>query len=180
MLRRRPLKVERERVARDRRAQRDSQIALPGLEHVLGRVRAVGEFVDTCTRAPLRVVEHGGERLPQRVAADAVVELLQAANANVAGRELSAQVGAALPGLAHLGGEAVDRSVVEHLRLDHDALVGERAAVGRHRPRGRAADVGVMGAVGGERDQLITGEHRGDHRDVGQMGAAAVRVVEDP
>ena len=105
-------------------------------------------------RASLGVVEHLGERRPQRLVADALVELEQAPRARPAGGELGAQVGAALLGTAHLRDQLGDRGLIEHARLDHDALVGERAAVGRHRSGYRAADIGVVRAGGGEREQL--------------------------
>ena len=111
---------------------------------------------------------------------DAVDELVQAGRAGAVGGQLGAEVGAPLVGLAHLRGELLDRGVVEHARLDHDALLVQRLGVGGHRAGDRPADVGVVGAAGGEAEQLVAGEHGRDHGDVGQVGAARVGVVEDP
>ena len=137
-----------------RGAQHDAQVALARLEHVLGAALAVGQLGQARAGAALGVVEHLGVGLAQRLHPDPLGELAEPQRAHPAGRQLRAQVGAALVGPPHLSGQLGDRRLVEHARLDHHALVGERAAVGRHRARGRAADVGVVGAVGGERDQL--------------------------
>ena len=94
--------------------------------------------------------------------------------------ELGAQVGAALGRLAHPRDERVDQRRLERLRRDHDALLVERAAVGRHRAGGAPADVGVVGARRGEADQAAVEVRRRDDRDVGQVRAAGERVVEDP
>ena len=110
--------------------------------------------------------------------------------------------------LAHLRDELLDRRVVQRAGRDHDALLRERAAVGGHRPRHAPADVGVVGAAGGEPEQrprlpaplAARHVHRAGHvhrvpsvhpagpvredgrddGDVGQVGAAGERVVEDP
>ncbi len=108
------------------------------------------------------------------------MQLHEAVDAGPVGRELGAQVGAALLRLAHLAREPLDRLLVELLGLDHHALLVERLGVGGHRAGRRAADVGVVGAVGGEADQLLAGEGGRDDRDVGQVGAARVGVVEHP
>ena len=64
-------------------------------------------------RAALGVVEHLVDRLARSARAAAVGELGQPPRAGAVGGELGAQVGAALGGLAHLGGQLVDRGVVE-------------------------------------------------------------------
>ena len=63
--------------------------------------------------------------------------------------------------------------------VEQHALLVQGAAVGRHGARRAAADVGVMAAGGDEERagaRLI--EHRHDHRQIGQVGAAVVRVVD--
>ena len=109
-----------------------------------------------------------------------LLQLRQTAGPDPSGRELRAEIRATLIGLAHLRNELVDRVLVQDPGLDHHPLVAQRPAVGGHRPGGRAADVGVMGAVRRERDQLVSGEDGRDHRDVGKVGPSAVGVVEDP
>ena len=65
-------------------------------------------------------------------------------------------------------------------RRDHHALVVERARDRGHAARLLGAHVGVVRAARGEADQLAVVEERRDHRDVRQVRAAAVGVVEDP
>ena len=176
----RPREVEPQRLALDRRGQLDLQVALAGLEHILGGHLAVGQFAEARAGAPLGVIQHRRERLLEQVRLDALVQLTQPPCTHASGGELRAQVGPALIGLAHLPGQLRDSVVVEDPRLDHHALVGQRAAVSGHRARSRAAHVGVVGPVGSECDQLAGDEHGRDHGDVGQVSAASIRVVEDP
>ena len=182
MLARAAGEVEDQPLALDARVQAQEEIALAPLEHVLGVDVAVGQLRDARSGAPLGVVEHGAGRLAQPLDAEPLGERAQALGADAIGGELGAQVGAPLLGLAHLHDELLDRRVVERARRDHDALLGQRAAVGGHRARHAPADVGVMGAAGGEAEQrpLVGGEHGRDHGDVGQVRAAAERIVEDP
>ena len=66
--------------------------------------------------------------------------------------------------------------------VDQDAFILDRAAVGRHRSRRDPADIGMVSArrdKGRGRLVAVIVEHRDDHRDVGQMGSAAIGVVED-
>ena len=64
--------------------------------------------------------------------------------------------------------------------VDQHAFVVDRAAVGRHRSGRDPADVGMVPARRDERRRLVlvAVEHRHDDRDVGQVRAAAIRVVE--
>src|SRR2546421_3141738 len=73
------------------------------------------------------------------------------------------------------GDERVERRIVELRRRDDDALPVECARIRGHRPRLRSADIGVVGARDGEAD--LSPRHE---RDVRQMRATRVRVVEDP
>ena len=63
--------------------------------------------------------------------------------------------------------------------VDQHAFLIDADAVGRHRSRRDSADVGVMPACRDEGGRLgfVAIEERHDHCDVGQMGAAAVRIV---
>ena len=171
--------VERQPLAADGRPHDDRQIPGARLEHVGGCADAVREGCDAGAGAPLGVVEDLGERGAQGAVARTRVELEQAPLAGAAGGELGAQVGAPLGRRPHLRRELGDHALVEHARLDHDTLLAQRAAVRRHRPGDASADVRVVGARGGEGEQLAVREHGRDHGDVGQVGAAAVGVVED-
>ena len=64
--------------------------------------------------------------------------------------------------------------------VDQHAFLVDAAAVGRHRSRRDPADIGMMPA---RRDEgrwlcVVAIEDRHDHRDVRQMRAAAIRIVE--
>ena len=64
--------------------------------------------------------------------------------------------------------------------VDQHAFLVDDAAVGRHRSRRDPADIGMVAA---RRDKpggrgIAVDEHRHDHGDVGQMGAAAIGRVE--
>ena len=106
-----------------------------------------------------------------------------------AGGDLRLQVGDVLARVAHRVGPGreqrlerlgLEPPLVDQQKIvDQHAFLVDRGAVGRHRARRDAADVGVMAARGGEEQQPPVGaEHRHDHRDVGQMGAAVVGVVQ--
>ncbi len=142
---------------------------------------ASGSACDAGAHAALGVVEHSRVSFAQPLHADPPRELEQPRGAGVVGRELRAQVGAPLLRLAHRGDQALDRGLVQRLRRDHDALLGEAAAARGHRAGSGAADVGVVGTGDCEAEQrLIGSEHRGDERDVGQVGSAREWVVENP
>ena len=173
--------VQRERVGRDGRGEAQLEVALARLEQVGRGARAVGQRVEAGTGAALGVVQHGGGGLAQALDAEAPGELAEAVDAGPVGGELRPQVGAALVGLAHPPAELGDRRGVEHPRGDDHALLVQRRRVGRHRARHPRADVGVVGARGREAQQLAGVGERGRHdRDVGQVRAACVGVVEDP
>ena len=53
---------------------------------------------------------------------------------------------------------SLELGVVGAGRRDHHALLVERRESGRHAARGRPADVGVVGAAGGEAEQLAVDE----------------------
>ena len=86
------------------------------------------------------------------------------------GSRLLAVMSASAPSLIQPAEHELDRR-------DDESLLVELGAEGQ-RPRRHAADIGVVGAAGDEVGNVGPGEHRRDHRDVGQVGAAAVGVVE--
>ena len=176
------VEVQQQALAVDARAQAQLEVAVGALEHVARAARPVRERRQAGTRAALGVVQHcvGGAAQPTRP--QAAGELDHPAGAAAVGGELGEQVRAALGGLAHARHELVEGALVQRLGRDHDPLFAQRATVGRHRPGRRAAHVGVVRAACRKADQLPAGarEDRRDHRDVGQVGAARERVVEDP
>ena len=176
--------VEPQRLARDRRRDPQDDVAagLAGvvLEHVLGPVGAVGEGGEGGAGAALGVGEDLRHSLAQQGGSMALRELGEAALADPVGGLLGAEVGEALVRRPHPLGQPLEQAPLDPGRRDHDALVRERVREGRHPARRRAADVGVVGAAGGEAEQLAGDEDGRDQGHVRQVGAAAVGVVEDP
>ena len=75
-----------------------------------------------------------------------------------------------------------EMAFVDHqLIVDQYPLVPDRLAVGRHGAGGDPANVGMVSSRRDERGGLtiIAIENRNDHRDIGQVGAAAIGIVED-
>ena len=172
--------------------RRDPQANVAGLaarvvlQHVLGGVRSVRKAGERGARAALRVVED--LRHPGAQDADPVLagELEQAPLAGEVGGPLGAEVGEPLHRVAHLVRQPRELLVRGAGRGDHHALVLQALGVGRHARRGRATHVGVMGAAGGEPEQLASllaagrGEDRRDQGDVREVGPSSVGIVEDP
>ncbi len=175
-----PLKSSVSSSPLDARRQPQLEVGVGGLEHVGRAPVPVRQLGEPRPRAALRVVERLLEPGAERLQAEPLDQRLDALGAGAAGRELGAQVGLALARVAHAPGQLAQRLGVEPRGRDHDALVGKGARVGGHAAGLGGADVGVVGAAGGEPDQLACVEERVDHGDVGQVGAARVRVVEDP
>ncbi len=130
-----------------------------------------------------------GEHLRQAVAGD---QLLQLVDAQLVGSHLGLQVGQQLVGVAHgpgagrqalpPGGLIPAARLHEGHVVEQQALLGDRAAEGRHRARADAPHVGMVTAAGHEqhrrrRTASARRKHRRDRRDVGQVGAAVVGVV---
>ncbi len=110
----------------------------------------------------------------------------QAALGQAVGRELGADVALALARRAGVGEQDLEHvghhraAGREAHRRDHEPLLQQLARAGGHAARRHAAHVGVVGpgdGVGGDRP--VEGQRR-DHREVGQVGAAAVGVVHQP
>ena len=168
-------------VASSRRRRSRSAPSAVGLEHVLGAVAAVGQRGEGGAGAALGVGEDlahpGAQRLrpralgaarPRRQGADPVRRLL------------GAEVGEALARVAHLRRQPLQRLRGGAGRRDHHALLVEAAGEGGHRrpASGRRRRHGGRGRRRSR--QLAIDEDGGDEGDVGQVGAAAVGVVEDP
>ena len=128
-------------------------------------------------------LDHGEAEL-----ADHAAELLRAL---LAGGELGLEVGEVDVRGAHrvldaeeqgAGLGLAEAAAVDQLPVvDVGAFVVDGAAVGRHRARRQAADVGMVAAGGGEEEHARAGlvPDRANHGDVRQMRAAVVRGVED-
>ena len=150
------------------------ELALDRLEDVVCLVASVGEPRDRRPDDPLRIGVELVHRRSHPLPAVARAELVDACAREPLGRELGAEVAEALLGIPHLRDEALENGVVQAGRRDDNALVGERAREGGHAARLDPADVGVVGARDGEAE----GGAR-DERDVRQVRAAGVRVIED-
>ncbi len=117
-------------------------------------------------------------------------ELEQGLRPLLVGRERGLEVGKVVRHRARgVGSGGEQRAQTGPLRLaaahqvarrDHHALFRETAGIRGHRARTLATDFGMVGAIRGIANELrwvLWGEDRGDHRDVGQVGATVGRVV---
>ena len=167
--------VDLELVAGDGDGGADRQLAVgasrarPRLEAAVGKPRRSRRGRPAPSRRTARPSPRGRRR--RRAARRA----RRRARRRGLGGELGAEVAArARRGSASARRAASRVSGVEPRRRDHDALLLERARVGRHAARLGAADVGVVGARDGEAERGAR-----DERDVGEVRAAGERVVED-
>ena len=175
MLRRSPGEVDLELVARDGDGGVDRELAaLDRLERVGGLEPPVREARDRCADAALGVVVELVHRGLDAGVSVAVAELLRSSRRKPVRGQLGAEVAAALVGVAHPRDERVEDVLVEPRRRNDDALLIEPARARRQAPRLDGSDVGVMRA----RDRETGGRSR-DEGDVGEVGAARERVVED-
>jgi glycosyltransferase involved in cell wall biosynthesis len=147
------------------------ELVVRRLEQLARLVATVRKRGDAGPDPPLGVRDELAHRGDDLVPAAPDAELCHPRGAEPLCRELGAQVATALVGVPHLCDEGVERDVVEPRRRDHDALLGERARVGRHAPRHAAAHVGVVRPRRGEAEL-----RPGDEGDVRQVRAACVRV----
>ena len=81
-----------------------------------------------------------------RLPATTFAELVQTALRKAMGRELGAQVAAALVGVAHARDEPGQHVVVEARRRDHDTFLVERPRLGGEAARLGGTDVGMVRA----------------------------------
>ena len=151
-----------------------------GLQHVARLADPVLQLGHLRPRPALGVVERLLEAVAVRVQAEALDQRLHPLGARPPRGELCAQVRLALARVPHPAGEVSEGGVVEPGGWDDHTLLLERARVRRHAARLGRTDVRVVRAARREPDEIGPVEERGDHRDVGQVGAAAVGVVEDP
>ena len=155
------------------------------VEAVFELVSAIGDGTDACPHHALGVVL---ERFHLRF--DAWLSVLdgrleQTPHSDVVGRDLRGEVSAALLGRAHVGENnpqnlIVDLSLLEQLhRREAQSLLIDLPRQ-RHRARRHAADIGVM-----RTGRQVVGrfsvfnENRRHGGDIGQVRAAAERVVEN-
>src|SRR3984957_9347068 len=144
--------VQQEALTLDLGTQSQHDISLRALEHVLGAQLPVGKRGEACSGAPLAVIEHLIGAPAQTLGADSRRELTQTQRAGAVGRQLRAQVGAALVRLAHASHERIDRRIVQSRGWYHDTLLLQAAAVGGHRARESRADVRVVRTAGRKAD----------------------------
>ena len=155
-------------------ATRSSRSPVSRLEHV-GRVEAsVRQAGERGPDGALGVAEQLVHRRGDSFPPAANAELGDAPLCQPVGGQLRAEVPSPFFRVSHPGDEVVHDGVVEAGRRDHDSFLREGARLGRHAPRLAPADVGVMRASDGKAEL-----RPGDERDVGQMRAAGVRVVEN-
>ena len=151
--------------------------------------RPVLQPVDHPPHALLGIVHHVPHVGVDGGQAELGDHLQELRRALAAGGDLGLEIGHVLArvaaGMGSAGQQFEERLLAEDAVLHQQEIVDQRAflvdvrRIGGHRARGDAADVGVMGPRGGEEQELAGfREHRHDHRHVGQMGAAVVRIVE--
>ena len=145
----------------------------------LGLVAAVGQLAQRLARAPLGVGEHLVERRSTTSRPRRSTSSAQPPPREPVGGDLGAQVAAADAGRAHVGEDQLEHVVARAAAAGSRAPPARFARVGRHRARAHAADVGVVRARDREAEDLAVDVDRRDERDVGQVRAAAERVVED-
>ena len=174
VLRRRAGEVDLDLVACDRHRGMDLELALARLEDVGGLVAPVGERRDRRADASLRVgveLVHSGRHA--RVATP-VAELGDPALGEAVRGELGTEVAEALVRVSHARDEGGEDLGVEAGGRNDDALLVERRRVGGKASRLLAPDVGVVGAR--HREPELGAR---DERDVGEVRAARVRVVQN-
>ena len=191
-LRRGAGEVDLERVARDGHRAAHGQVARlvrgrrPRARRRRGRCRRGSSR--SRARAALGVVEHLRHRaLPAAPRPWRSASSLEAPCGEPVGGQLGAQVGLALararacaPIRSPSSRSSSSPAAREPGRRDHDALLVEARRAGRHAARDLAADVGVVGAGGGEAGRAGRRGRGARRRDVGQVRAAPVGVVQDP
>ena len=173
--------VERQPVAGDRRPQHDPQVAVARLEHVLGACARRRRASRGGACAALGVVEHLIECAARRLGPT------RRASSPVAGRrpvggELRAKIGAPLGAAAASG--ATSRAIAASSQAPWGSITTPSSSSVRL-SAGIEPGVGPptsawWARVAANPISCAVGEHGRDHGDVGQVGAAAVRVVEDP
>ncbi len=152
----------------------DRQVAVDRLDDVLGLPAPVRKPGKRGAHHPLGIrvelVHRGGDA----IAAAARAQLLEPPLGETVRGELGAEVAPPLLRLPRRPDEALEHLVGEELRRQDHALLLQRVREGRQARGLDPADVGVVGA----RDREAEVGAR-DERDVGQVRAAGVRVVED-
>ena len=151
---------------------------------------AVGERVEHPSHLLLGVVLHVAHVGVHHVQPEVIHHALQLAHAFFVGGDLGLEVVEVLGDVAHgviAAGEQVDHGVFAEAAglhqmevVDQHAFLFDAPGVRRHGAGGDAADIGVVRAAGDvEQDgAAVAIEHRGNHGDIRQVGAAVVGIVE--
>ncbi len=158
-------------------------------------VHRIGEFavlhhVDDAADLLFRVVLYVPHVCMHDVEAELIDHLPDFLYAFLAGGDLGLQVGDVMVRIARrigMVGEMVAEFVLQECALvdefeivEQDAFFLDDLAVGGHRARRDAADIGVMAAAGNEEQDIlaVVAEDRGDDGDVGQVGAAVIGRID--
>ena len=143
------------------------------VEHVGEAPRAVGQRGQRGPHAPLAVGEH-------LVAAARRPSAARRATPTTLAPTWASRSPARSSGVRELASSSARTSAVSRTGGRRRPSCEDLDGVGRHRAGRGAADVGVVGPVGGPADQRgRRREHGVDHGDVVEVGAAGERVVED-
>ena len=169
-----------------------STVTLTATRHPGGfrRKLAAVQDVDQARARFLRVVLHVLHVGLHELEPETVHHALDLAHAAAAGGDLRLEVGdvqvrvaGGVPAPAeHAPDPCLVEASVAHQQevVDQDAFLLDGVRVGRHRPGRLAADVGVVAARGDVEQWFLapTDVHRRHHRDIGQVGATVVGVVQ--
>src|SRR5664280_1692324 len=145
-----------------------------------GPVGAVRQAPQGLAGPAFGVAKHLLEPGEQRVQPTVVHQLADPPLGHPVGGHLRPEVAPAQPGGARVGADQLQHVIGEPDRRDDQPLLPQIPGTGRHGTRGHAADVGVVRPGDGIGDDRPTDGHRADQRDIGEVRAAGVRVVEDP
>ena len=148
-------------------------------------VGPVGNGLDLPAGERLRAGEQLVDVGQHRGGAVAGEQLAQARAAQPPRRDLRHEVAREGVGEPHVAPEETEQVLVERPRAeelrrrDDDALLEQLRGVGGDAARGAAAHVLVVAHGAGEGHRAPLGEHRHGQGDVGKMGAAVVRIVQE-
>jgi hypothetical protein len=186
VLRRRSGEIHVDAISGDLDRHAQLEIAV-GRLHRLGReIATVGHGGDGRPRASLGIVEHRPAGVPEPIDAALRAQLPHPALGEAMHRELRVQVAPALVAHARVGDDQLEHVRVhagprrDPRRRDDQALLVQVRRVGRHARGRHAANVRMMRPRRSEADQQAVDVDRRDERDVGQVRAARVRIVQAP
>ena len=168
----------------DRRGDRHTAVERDAVVvHVVREaVHAVGDLRDTGAGESLRIVEKTVE-IVVGGGAVVLVERLEPIPPHRGGRDLRADVAHHHPREAHVAADDPDESLVEGPRVvelerrQDEPLLEDLGRIRRHAARHLASEVLLVGEAHRKADGTAGGEDRHRDDEIGQMGAAVVRIV---